>query len=109
MSRPLSFDGLQSQRLAVELLLLRDVRRRESTERFAVFQHDNPPPSASLAVAHLVPKSDFSHRRKGEHKMFLSAGYEQNGLRRRVPNEACWNIVGNEENLQGNLEAEELI
>jgi hypothetical protein len=35
----------QSKRLAIELLLFRDIRCRESTERFAVFQHDilSPP------------------------------------------------------------------
>lgn len=42
--------------------------------------------------------------------MFLSAGYEQDALRRRVPNEALLvKIVGNEENLYGNQEPEELI
>jgi len=40
----------------------------------------------------------------------LSAGYEQDALRRRNAKRSVpVKIVGNEENLQGNLEAEELI
>ena len=48
----------QSQRLGVELFLLRDVRRRESTECFAVFQHYiSSPPFSSFGVTLLVPSN----------------------------------------------------
>ncbi len=52
--------GLSSRRLIVKPFLLPNVRRRDSTERFAVFQHDNPPYCNSSGVIAFGSQTLFS-------------------------------------------------
>jgi hypothetical protein len=82
---------LQSQRVAVELLLLRDVRRSKSTERFAVFQHDNPSPNVFVwrrGFGSQILFSDTADKR--ESTRYFKRSVRARRIASTAAKRACW-------------------